>query len=96
MLNRSDLRKEAYQYILERLCKLSTGSDNAEPSLTISLHEINLLKEGTADPSASLVAALKQLFRDSVAEEEINAHLVVPFEKQEDEVEVKSAIRRNP
>jgi len=39
------------------------------------------IKEGLADPSAELVASLKQLLRGSVVEAEIGAHLVVPFNK---------------
>lgn len=64
-------RKEAYRYILERLSKLPVASCAAEQYLSISLDELRLLKEGVTDPSAALVAALKQLFRGIITEAEI-------------------------
>ena len=39
-------------------------------------------EEGLADPSAELVASLKQLLRGSVTEAEIDAHLVAPFQQR--------------
>jgi len=80
-----DLRKEAYRYIQERTSKLPVGSCNADHALSIPLDELRQLKEGTADPSTALVAALKQLFSGTVTEAEIDAHLVAPFKKQRDE-----------
>ena len=55
MSNRCDLRKEAYRYIREKLCSTHVSSD-AGWDITISLYELSLLREGTADPSAALVA----------------------------------------
>jgi hypothetical protein len=40
-----------------------------------------LLKEGQADPSTELVALLKQLFKGTSTDAEIEAHLVVPFQQ---------------
>jgi hypothetical protein len=78
---RNQLRKEAYKYVLEELSSLSPRSSDLGSPPNISLNELMLLKEGLADPSAELVASLKQLFRGSVTEAEIDAHLVVPFNK---------------
>ena len=84
MSNRCDLRKEAYRYIREKLCSTHVSSD-AGWDITISLYELSLLREGTADPSAALVASLKRLFKGTVPETEIDAHLVAPFEEHEQE-----------
>ena len=78
-MSKCDLRKEAYRYIQERLSKLPVGSCDADQGLSIPLHELRQLKEGVADPPAAVVAALKQLFRGTVTEAEIDAHLVKPF-----------------
>ena len=77
-----DLRKEAYRYIRERLSKLPVGSRDADNGLSIPLDELTQLKEGVADPSEVLVATLKQLFRGTVTEDEIDAHLVKPFREE--------------
>lgn len=81
-MSERDLRKDAYRYVLERLCKLPVRSCNVDRHLIIPLNELRLLKEGLADPSEALVASLKQLFKGTVTEAEIGAHLVAPFEKQ--------------
>jgi hypothetical protein len=80
-MSRNQLRKEAYKYVLEELSSLPPRSSDLGSPPNISLNELMLLKEGLADPSAELVASLKQLFRGSVTEAEIDAHLVVPFNK---------------
>ena len=79
-MSKSVLRKEAYKYILEELSKLPVGSCDADRYLSIPLSELSLLKEGRADPSAALVASLKQLLKGTVTDAEIDAHLVAPFE----------------
>jgi len=48
---------------------------------------------GVADPSVVLVATFKQLFRGTVTEAEIDAHLVKPFRGKNDEGEMNSARR---
>ena len=80
-MSRKQLRKKAYKYVLEELSSLPPRSSDLGSPLNISLNELMLLKEGLADPSAELVASLKQLFRGSVTEAEIDANLVVPFKK---------------
>jgi len=82
-ISNSNLRKEAYRYILERLSKLPIDFHNADRSLSIPLSELRLLKEGISDPSAALVASLKQLLKGMVTEAEIDAYLVTPFEQHE-------------
>ncbi len=79
MLNRCDIRKEAYHYICQRLSKLLALSSAANDGSVISLDELRLLKEGIADPSPEMVALIKRLFGSIVSEAEIDAHLVTPF-----------------
>ena len=75
----SDLRQEANKYILEKLVKLSTRSSNVDLSSGVPLHELLLLKEGTADPSPALIASIRELLRGIATEAEIKAHFVEPF-----------------
>lgn len=81
-MSKCGLRKEAYRYIRERLSKLPVGSCDADKGLTIPLDELTQLREGIASPSEVLVATFKQLFRGTVTEDEINAHLVKPFREE--------------
>ena len=78
---KSQLRKTAYKYIKGQLSKIHGCSHDVEPTSIIPLDELMLLKEGLADPSAELIASLKQLLTGSVTEAEIDAHLRAPFEK---------------
>ncbi len=78
-MSKCDIRKEACKYIQKRLRKLPVGSCDVDQGLSIPLDELTQLKEGVADPSVVLVATLKQLFRGTVTEAEIDAHLVKPF-----------------
>ena len=79
-MSKSELCKTAYEYIKGQAGKLQGLSFDVDHPLTIPLNEL-LLKEGLADPSAELVASLKQLLRGSVTEAEIDAHFVVPFQQ---------------
>ncbi len=79
MLNRCDIRKEAYYYICQRLSKILALSSAANDGSVISREELRLLKEGMADPSPEMVALVKRLFGSIVSEAEIDAHLVTPF-----------------
>jgi hypothetical protein len=78
-MSKRGLRKEAYRYIQAILSKLPIGASDVDLVLVISLEELRQLKEGVADPSASLVASLKKLLRGTVTEAEIEAYLVLPF-----------------
>jgi hypothetical protein len=78
-MSKSQLRKMAYKYIKGQISKFHGLSVPADYSPVIPLDELMLLKEGLADPSAELVASLKQLLQGSISEAEINAHLVAPF-----------------
>lgn len=80
MVARSELRKEAYQYILQILRNLPSTADKEKWSQCIPLEELRLVKEGIADPSPAIVASLKSLIGGAVSETAINAHLVKPFE----------------
>ena len=79
-MSKSQHRKKAYQYIEQVLGRLHHNSSAAELRVAVPLEELMYLKEGQADPSTELVAALKQLLRGSVPESEIDAHLVMPFQ----------------
>ena len=66
MTSRRDKRKQAYQFIYDKLHDLDHRLDyNAAKSLDvtsiISLAEIDKLKNGYSDPSEELVLALKKL-----------------------------------
>ena len=76
-MSKTDLRKEAYNYILQLLNGPSFYR-KANLSSVIPLSELNQLKEGISDPSPILVAFIKQIF--NVPPREIDSHLVIPFE----------------
>lgn len=78
---RSELRKDAYKYILDRLSKLQVESFDRDSIPEISLDEIRLIEEGEVDPSSALVASLKCLLKGIVDEREIENYLVKPFEQ---------------
>ena len=81
-MSKNVLRKAAYRYIQAILSKRTIDASDMDGSLTISLEELAKLKEGVADPSASLVASLKKLLNGTVTKAEIEAHLVLPFIEQ--------------
>ena len=81
-MSKSQLRKTAYKYITGQLSKLNGCSYDVEHPLIIPLNELMLLREGLADPSAELVALLKQLFKGASTDAEIEAHLVAPFKQR--------------
>jgi hypothetical protein len=81
MAARSELRKEAYTYVLRILGSLSDSSDNSDWSLCIPLEDLRLLKEGLEDPSPTLVYLLKELVKGAISDSDIDTHLVTPFEK---------------
>jgi hypothetical protein len=78
-MSKSQIRKIAYKYIKEWISKSHEISGEAEQSPAIPLNDLILLKQGMADPSAELIASLKQSLRGSVTEAEINAHFLTPF-----------------
>jgi hypothetical protein len=81
-MSKSQIRKTAYKYIKGQLSKLHGCSYDAESPLIIPLNELMLLKEGLADPSAELVALLKQLLKGASTDAEIEARLVAPFKQR--------------
>jgi len=80
-LNRCELRKEVYKYIIEMLRKFPDISNNVALGTSVTLDDLIMLKEGVTDPSPALVEALKLLLKGVVTELEIDKHLVTPFEK---------------
>jgi hypothetical protein len=79
MAARSELRKEAYKFILQILGSLPESSDNSDWSQSIPLEELRLLKEGLEDPSPALVAMLKQMLKGAARDSALNAYLITPF-----------------
>jgi hypothetical protein len=79
MATRSELRKEAYKYILHILSRLPPSDNNKDWIEYIPLEELRLVKEGIADPSSSLVALLKDLINGVVHDSVIDSYLVAPF-----------------
>ncbi len=76
---KNELRKKAYQYILERLRAVPVDSAKTDWSFSVPLEDLRLLKEGVANPSPELVASLRWLLKDAVPPSEIDSHLVSPF-----------------
>jgi hypothetical protein len=81
MATRSELRKEAYRYVLQVLSNLPAEAGNDNWIHFIPLEELRLLKEGIADPSPALVSLLKEMLQSSITDNAINARLVTPFEQ---------------
>jgi hypothetical protein len=79
MTDRIKYRKEAYQYILQRLSTAHAEVTGTDWMQSIPLDELKLLKEGLADPSEALVSALKDQLKGVVNDLEIESHLVEPF-----------------
>jgi|WetSurMetagenome_2_1015567.scaffolds.fasta_scaffold219352_2 hypothetical protein len=79
MTDRIEIRKEAYRFILQRLNTLHAEVTGTGWMQIVSLEELRLLKEGIADPSASLVAVLKDQLKGTVNDQEIDSYLVEPF-----------------
>jgi hypothetical protein len=79
---KNQLRKTAYNYIKEKTSKLNAYSNNIDHQSIVSLDELILLKEGLADPSAKLVALLKQLLKGTATEAEIDTYLVTSFQSR--------------
>ncbi len=84
MLNRCDMRKEAYRYICEILGRMRVQSNTAGDSSVISLEDLSLLREGRSDPSPEMVALVKRWVGQMVGDAEIDAHLVTPFRDRPD------------
>jgi hypothetical protein len=79
MPSRSELRMEAYKYILHVLNQLPPSDNNKDWIEYIPLEELRLVKLGIADPSPSLVALLKDLLNGAIHESVIDSYLVTPF-----------------
>ncbi len=83
MLNRCDMRKEAYRYICEIMGRMRVPSTVGDGSV-ISLEDLSLLREGMSDPSPEMVALVKRWVGQMVGDAEIDAHLVTPFRDRPD------------
>jgi hypothetical protein len=81
MVARSELRKKAYQYVLQILGSLPDESVGENWIRFIPLEELRLVKEGIADPSPALVALLKELLQGTISDTTVDSHLVKPFKK---------------
>jgi hypothetical protein len=80
MVARSELRKEAYKYVLFLLSYSPDNMENNNSDQFIPLDELKLVKEGIADPSPALVALLKQILQGAISDSTIESHLVTPFQ----------------
>jgi hypothetical protein len=79
VVSRSDLRKEAYHYILQILGFLPAQPVGHDWLQLVPLEELRLMKEGMADPSPALVDLVKELLHGVVSDGIIDSHLVTPF-----------------
>ena len=82
---RSCRRKQAYQYIYEKVKELETGfsskiDNRSEEAEIISLTDLDKLKRGIVDPTDELITVLKKLLRPVASEDEIEENLVKPFQ----------------
>ena len=85
MVSRNARRKQAYQFILEKIKKLEAEfsyktNKSGEGSDILPLAELDKLKRGVADPSTELVTLLKKLLRPVAFEVEIENKLLKPFQ----------------
>jgi hypothetical protein len=81
-MSKSQLRKTAYEYIKELIGNLYRLSHSTSQPTIIPLDDLMLLKEGLADPSAELVALLKQSLKGFITEADIDTHLITPFQQR--------------
>ncbi len=81
MKDKTQLRKEAYQYILQTLSRIPASGEIYDTRQIVPLEELRLIKDGVADPSPVLVALLKEWLAGTISEREIDSYLVKPFEK---------------
>lgn len=85
MVARIDRRKEAYQFILDKIKKLEADfvyktNKSGEVSDIVPLLELDKIRRGIADPSLELIIFLKKLLRPVASEVEIEAKLLKPFQ----------------
>ncbi len=81
MVTRSELRKEAYRYVLQVLKNVPASANNNHNWIQfIPLEELRLVKEGIADPSPALVAVLKDILQGTISDDILDSYLVKPFE----------------
>ncbi len=82
MVTRSELRKEAYRYVLFLLSSSPNPIEDNAPGQFIPLDELRQIKEGVADPSPALVNLLKDLLQGTINDATIDSHLVIPFQNR--------------
>jgi hypothetical protein len=82
---RTELRKEAYRYILFLLGNLPSSTSSSESPHFFPLEELRLIKEGIADPSPALVTLLKELLQGTISDMVIDSNLVTPFQNNKPE-----------
>jgi len=85
LVSTEDKHKCTHQFIYQKLQgsgnTFTQGLSNKEPDTDhFSLADIYMLKNGLADPSDGLVAALRIVLRGVITEYEIDKHLVRPFQ----------------
>ena len=84
MVSRVDQRKQAYQFILDKIKKLEAEfsyktNKSGVVNDIVPLAELDKLKRGIADPSTELVTFLKKLLPPIASEVEIEDKLLKPF-----------------
>ena len=85
MISRIDQRKQAYQFILDKIKKLEAEFSyqtniSDEVSYLIPLAELDKLRRGIADPSIKLVNILKKMLHPVASEIELEDNLLKPFQ----------------
>ena len=81
-MTKSELRQEAYKFVIEKLNKPSTPVSDPDVHSPLPLDELLLLKEGKSDPSPALVTLLRELLKGKATDAEIDAYLINPFKSQ--------------
>ncbi|MDD4859516.1 MAG: hypothetical protein PHR56_04860 [Dehalococcoidales bacterium] len=79
--NLPEARRSAYQYICDRLSTIPPGIQSAAADLIVPLEDLELLRQGAADPSPEMVALVKRILCPAASEAEIETHLVAPFQQ---------------
>lgn len=84
MVNQSESRKIAYQYVVAKMkntmwvTPIDSDKRVAEV-LDIPIDDLNSLKEGLSDPSPKLIEEFKKFVGQTTPEDEVDAYLVTPF-----------------
>lgn len=78
-------RKEAYNFIVRKVKQMNwnppvDSDDKLAGALDISVAELISLREGRKNPTQRLIVRVRAFLRQAVSEDDIQLHLVDPFQ----------------